>query len=121
MATEKVSPFTPHTQSTRVALYARVSTSGSKRGKKQDPEMQLRELREYCDRRKWTTEIFTDAGHSGAKINRPELDRMMAACRRGKFDVVVVYRFDLKSCLPLWGTLIIANRSPRATYRLNLK
>jgi DNA invertase Pin-like site-specific DNA recombinase len=78
----------------RAALYARVSTSGNKHGKKQDPEMQLRELREYCDRRKWTSEIFTDPGHSGAKTSRPELDRMMAACRRGKFDVVVVYRFD---------------------------
>ena len=33
----------------RTALYARVSTSD----KGQDPEMQLRELREYCDRRGW--------------------------------------------------------------------
>lgn len=56
--------------------------------------MQLRELQEYCDRRKWTAEIFADPGYSGAKISRPQLDRLMAACRRRKFDVVVVYRFD---------------------------
>lgn len=31
----------------RVALYARVSTNNGA----QDPEMQLRELREYCSRR----------------------------------------------------------------------
>jgi DNA invertase Pin-like site-specific DNA recombinase len=60
----------------------------------QDPEMQLREMQEYCDRRKWKVEIFADPGWSGAKLNRPELDRMMQACRRRKFDVVVVYRFD---------------------------
>jgi hypothetical protein len=33
----------------RAALYARVSTNGHG----QDPEMQLRELREYCQRRGW--------------------------------------------------------------------
>jgi len=74
----------------RAALYARVSTSD----KGQDPEVQLRELREYCDRRKWEMETFTDPGYSGAKISRPQLDRLMTACRRRKIDVVVVYRFD---------------------------
>ena len=47
----------------RVALYARVSTSD----KGQDPQMQLRELREYCQRRGW--EIageYVDVGVSGA-------------------------------------------------------
>jgi DNA invertase Pin-like site-specific DNA recombinase len=33
----------------RAALYARVSTINGG----QDPEMQTRELREYCDRRGW--------------------------------------------------------------------
>lgn len=74
----------------RAALYARVSTAD----KGQNPEVQLRELREYCDRRQWAAEIFADPGYSGAKLNRPELDRLMAACRKKNFDVVVVYRFD---------------------------
>jgi DNA invertase Pin-like site-specific DNA recombinase len=56
--------------------------------------MQLREMREFAERRKWSAEIFADPGYSGAKVNRPELDRMLALCRRRKFDVVVVYRFD---------------------------
>jgi len=34
----------------RVAIYARVSTVGNG----QSPEMQLRELREYVERRGWT-------------------------------------------------------------------
>ena len=57
--------------------------------------MQLREMTEFSARRGWTGgEIFTDAGYSGSKVNRPELDRMMQLCRRRKCDVVVVYRFD---------------------------
>jgi hypothetical protein len=46
----------------KTALYARVSTSD----KGQDPEMQLRELREYCERRGWTiTAEYVDVGVSG--------------------------------------------------------
>lgn len=71
-------------------LYARVSTSD----KGQDPAMQLREMQEFAERRGWQSEIFADAGYSGSKVSRPELDRMMALCRRRKCDVVVVYRFD---------------------------
>jgi putative DNA-invertase from lambdoid prophage Rac len=72
----------------RAALYARVSTN------EQDEGMQLREMREFAERRKWSAEIFADPGYSGAKVSRPELDRMLALCRHRKFDVVVVYRFD---------------------------
>jgi len=42
----------------RAALYARVSTSD----KGQDPETQLRDLREYCERRCWTAAVeYIDA------------------------------------------------------------
>lgn len=74
----------------RVAVYARVSTHAS-----QNPEMQLAELRAFCSRRGW--EIvgeFVDTGISGAKERRPELDRMLVACRRRQVDAVVVYRYD---------------------------
>jgi len=74
-----------------VALYARVSTAD----KGQDPQMQLRELREYCERRGWAvTGEYVDVGVSGAKDSRPELNRLMADANRRKFDAVVVWRFD---------------------------
>jgi DNA invertase Pin-like site-specific DNA recombinase len=74
----------------RAAIYARISTN---RG--QDTEMQLRELREYCARRKWEiTAEFVDAGISGGKERRPELDKLMADAKRRRFDAVVVYRYD---------------------------
>ncbi len=73
-----------------VAVYARVSTLNG-----QDPEMQLRELREYCQRRGWTVATeYVDAGISGAKEKRPELDRLLADAHRRRFDAVVVWRFD---------------------------
>jgi len=74
----------------RAALYARVSTSAG-----QDPTMQLRELREYCDRRGWQIGAeFTDVGVSGSKERRPQLDQLLAGCRKRRFDAVVVYRYD---------------------------
>jgi DNA invertase Pin-like site-specific DNA recombinase len=74
----------------RAAIYARVSTNNG-----QDPHMQTRELREYCGRRGW--EIageYVDAGICGAKEHRPQLDALLAACRKRRVDAVVVYRYD---------------------------
>jgi DNA invertase Pin-like site-specific DNA recombinase len=74
----------------RAALYARVSTHVG-----QNPEMQLAELRDYCARRGWDiVGEYVDAGVSGARERRPELDRMLAASRRRQMDAVVVYRYD---------------------------
>lgn len=75
----------------RVAIYARVSTTGNG----QSPEMQLRELREYCDRRGWTIAgEYVDSGFSGAKDSRPELNRLMADAHKRRFDAVCVWKFD---------------------------
>lgn len=76
---------------TRVAIYARISTNGNG----QSPEMQLRELREYCERRGWQIkDEYVDSGISGAKDRRAELDKLMADAHRRKFDVVAVWKFD---------------------------
>ena len=76
---------------TRVALYARVSTSNGH----QDPEMQLRELREYADRRGWQVAgEYTDQGVSGSKESRPELNRLMTDAHRRRFDAILVWKID---------------------------
>jgi DNA invertase Pin-like site-specific DNA recombinase len=75
----------------RAALYARVSTSD----KGQDPEMQLRELREYCERRGFAVAgEYVDVGVSGAKDSRPEFNHLMLDAAKRKFDAVVVWEFD---------------------------
>lgn len=57
--------------------------------------MQLREVREYCARRGWQVfGEYVDRGISGSKERRPELDRLLADCRKRYVDAVVVYRYD---------------------------
>ena len=73
----------------RVALYARVSTSG------QDPEVQLSALRQHCEQREFEIiEEFIDHGVSGAKERRPALDQLLKSAWKGKFQAVLVWRFD---------------------------
>src|SRR5271169_612568 len=74
----------------RAAIYARVSTNNG-----QNPEMQLSELRAYCEKRGWeAVGEFVDVGVSGAKERRPALDRLLILCRKRLVDAVVVYRYD---------------------------
>ena len=73
------------------AVYSRVSTVGHG----QDPAMQTRELREYCQRRGWEVfDSYSDVGVSGKKDSRPQLNRMMEDAHSRRFDVVIVWRFD---------------------------
>jgi DNA invertase Pin-like site-specific DNA recombinase len=61
----------------------------------QNPEMQLRELREYSERRGWEiVSEYIDNGVSGAKDSRPELNRLMTDAYKRRFDAVVCWKFD---------------------------
>src|SRR5215217_1368360 len=74
----------------RAGLYARVSTED--RG--QDPETQLRPLREYAERRGFTVvgEFFVRA--TGTTESRPSYQRLLEAVRKRQLDVVLVWRYD---------------------------
>lgn len=73
----------------KVALYARVSTTD------QNCELQLKELREYCQRRGWgVPEEYVDSGFSGAKASRPALDRLMVSASKREFDCILVWKID---------------------------
>ena len=75
-------------QSLRAAVYARVSALD------QNPDLQLRELRAYADRRGWKVAEFIDHGISGAETRRPRLAALNEALFRHEFDVVLVWKFD---------------------------
>jgi DNA invertase Pin-like site-specific DNA recombinase len=75
----------------RAAVYARVSTSNHH----QDPEVQLRDIRSFCQFKGWEiVETYVDKGVSGAKASRPALNRLMVDAAEKKFDAVVVWKFD---------------------------
>src|SRR5437660_1002327 len=73
----------------RIAVYGRVSTDA------QSHASQLREVRAYV-RRRWpkaeVTEYLDKA--SGAKFSREGLDTMMADVRKGRIDIIAVYKLD---------------------------
>ena len=73
----------------KVALYSRVSTQD------QSVDMQLLDLRRYCDQRGFEIyKEYSDEGVSGTKDRRPALDELMAEAQKRKFDGVLCWRFD---------------------------
>jgi DNA invertase Pin-like site-specific DNA recombinase len=75
----------------RVALYARVSTTG------QTTDNQLVELRQAAERLGWTIAAeFVDEGISGAKgrRDRPRFDALLKGVSRREFDVVAAWSVD---------------------------
>lgn len=73
----------------KVALYVRVSTY------EQNPDMQLKELRDYCLRMKYDIyREYTDIGESGAKTSRPQFNLFMEDMRKRLFDAVLVWKLD---------------------------
>ncbi len=79
------------TKTKRIALYARVSTTG------QTVENQLRELRSVAKRQGWNVvETFTDEGISGAKgrEKRPGFDALLTAITRRDVDLVAAWSVD---------------------------
>lgn len=73
----------------RIAIYGRVSTDA------QSHASQLREVRAYVRRRWPKAEVieYLDKA-SGAKFSREGLDALMVAVRKGRVDVLTVYKLD---------------------------
>jgi DNA invertase Pin-like site-specific DNA recombinase len=79
------------TKPLRVARYIRVSKF------EQRPALQSDETMQLIHARGWTlVDTYLDQGVSGTKgrDKRPELDRMMAEARKGRYDVCLVWRAD---------------------------
>ena len=73
-----------------VALYARISTNDGR----QDPEVQLQQLRHYCQQRGWHVHKEYVDEMSGASESRPALNDLMEDSRKRRIDAVLVWKFD---------------------------
>src|SRR5262245_18637135 len=79
----------------KAAIYARVSTE--KQGREQTVDSQLAALRRWAAAHGHELKgdhIYIDEGYSGARLDRPALDRLRDAAREGEFDVLGVYSPD---------------------------
>jgi DNA invertase Pin-like site-specific DNA recombinase len=87
----------------RIAIYARVSTKKQKdqkskpEGKRdQDPENQLRQLREWCDKASHTIAheyVDRESGRNGTK-SRKQFAQLLEDAHRREFDCVLVWALD---------------------------
>ncbi len=81
--------------SVRAAIYARVSTANQTQA--QTIEQQLTRLQAHIQAQGWTLapeHTFRDDGRSGADLNRPGLDHLRDAVRRGEFDCALLTEPD---------------------------
>jgi DNA invertase Pin-like site-specific DNA recombinase len=72
----------------RAALYHRTSTLD------QDPTLARGELRGAAERLQLDVVLDVEETGSGARNDRPGLQRIMEAARRGKLDAVLVWKLD---------------------------
>src|SRR4029077_5749444 len=74
--------------SKRIALYYRVSTDD------QSTDPQRLELQDHCQRKGWSGAAEYCDTVSEAKFTRTGLDRLMAAVRKRKIDVILCVKLD---------------------------
>jgi len=78
----------------KTAIYIRVSTDEQAKSG-YSVEAQKKNLTEYCKRYNFDLiEYYIDSGFSGAKLERPELQRLIADTDQGLIDSVIVWRMD---------------------------
>jgi site-specific DNA recombinase len=79
----------------QVAAYARVSTLAQKKEATIDSQLHL--LKEHVQQQDWSllpTHVYADEGVSGARLDRPALDRLRDVARRGEIDAVLILSPD---------------------------
>jgi site-specific DNA recombinase len=75
----------------RAAGYARVSTD--RQAERQTIEQQVERLQAYAQQQGWALpaeHLYRDDGWSGARLDRPALDRLRDAVNRGDVEVVLI-------------------------------
>lgn len=77
------------------AVYTRVSTEDQAQPDKASLGQQRERCEAYAKAQGWAVaDLYEDAGVSGAKANRPALNRLLTDARAGKFQVVIFLKID---------------------------
>jgi len=78
------------------AIYTRVSTDNQAEKEFSSCEAQEQKIRSFiASQNDWQIyKIYNDAGFSGAILNRPKLQELLADLKKEKIDVVLVYKID---------------------------
>ena len=74
---------------TKAIIYARCSTDEAR----QDVEIQLKELRQYCEAWGWDYDEEQEYG-SGYKGKQPKLEAILEKVRNGDYRIFIVYSLD---------------------------
>ncbi|KKK54971.1 hypothetical protein LCGC14_3079300, partial [marine sediment metagenome] len=79
----------------KAAVYTRVSTEEQAQPDKSSLDQQRERCEAYALAQGWeVAELYEDAGVSGAKAERPALDRLLADARKQEFQVVIFLKLD---------------------------
>lgn len=92
----------PPSAQLRVAVYTRVSTDLQANKEEGSLDMQEARCRAALSARREpgrVTHVFREEGASGKSLDRPEVQRMLAAVRASEVDMVIVTRVDRLSAV----------------------
>lgn len=89
-------------------IYTRVSTDMQAEKEFSSCESQEQKIRSFVDsQNNWqVVKVYSDAGYTGANMNRPALQQMISDLKKEKIDLVLAYKIDRLS------------RSPKDFYQL---
>lgn len=90
-----------------VCIYARVSKEieDSKDIRYQEPDNQIKPLKEFCKSMNWNVKFVFIDRKSGKDSNRPEFKKMLLEARQHHFDLLLVWSLDRFSREPVINTL----------------
>lgn len=86
----------------KVIIYARCSTDEAK----QDVEVQLKELRRYCEAYDWQHNEVSEYGSGYKSDSQPKLDEMLEKIRLKHYNTLIVYSIGqghhtIQYCVPI--------------------
>ena len=78
------------------AIYTRVSTDMQAEKEFSSCEAQEQKIRSFiASQNNWQVfKIYSDAGYSGATLNRPAIQQLLSDVKKGEIDIILVYKID---------------------------